>query len=89
MATEEKKMLHFEETELLATANAVIKYNRSAAEKYNTAEDLVLFMKWVARGCFEEENATFASTYGFCLTAYPYWNGEGKMVRASVNASIL
>ena len=82
-------MLHFDETEMLATAKAVIKFNRSAADQYEDPAELVLFMKWVAKGVFEEENATFASTCGFCLTAYPYWNGDGKAVRASVSPSIL
>ena len=82
-------MISYDEYSLEATAKAVLKFNKSARERYADEESLIDFMRDMARIYIEGEGSTFLGTSGFCLTAFPNHDKSATHVVATVSPSIL
>lgn len=78
-------MLKFDEYDFENTAMAVMVMNESAAEKYDSWEELMDFMRAMAHQYCYTSNSF--STGGFVLTAYNGHDGV-RNVRASVSAYV-
>lgn len=78
-------MLKFDDYDFENTAMAVMVMNESAAEQYDSWEELMDFMRSMAHMyCY---NSNCFSTSGFVLTAYDGPDGV-RVVRASVSAYV-
>ena len=75
-------MIKLDQYDFENTAKAVYAMNPSVRELYDSWEDFLSYMEYMAYGM--SADVTSMSTAGFQLTAFPL--GDGRMVRASVSA---